>query len=94
MVSYDDATSFAAKGAFIKSLGLRGFAMWEAGGDFDDILLDSIRSSAGFAEADPDDDGECDATTTVPAATGTVSHTATSPAPTLTSTPDPDECED
>jgi chitinase len=48
MVAYDDARSFAAKGKFIKNLGLRGFATWEAGGDYDDILLDSIRKAAGF----------------------------------------------
>lgn len=49
MVSYDNADSFAAKGKFINTLGLRGFAMWEAGGDFKDILVDSIRSASGFA---------------------------------------------
>lgn len=49
MVSFDDARSFAAKGAFIKNEKLRGFAMWEAGGDSKDILLDSIRSAAGAA---------------------------------------------
>ena len=38
----------AAKGAYIKSTGLRGFAMWEAGGDYHDILLDSIRKGVGF----------------------------------------------
>jgi chitinase len=48
LVSYDDAESFAAKGNFIKSSGLRGFAMWEASGDYQDILLDSIRSSLGL----------------------------------------------
>ncbi|KAJ6538474.1 glycoside hydrolase family 18 protein [Mycena vulgaris] len=48
MISFDNAQSFAAKGKFIKSQGLAGFAMWEAGGDSDDILLDSIRESAGF----------------------------------------------
>lgn len=48
MVSYDNAESFAAKGDFIQTNGLRGFAMWEAGGDHNDILLDSIRSAAGF----------------------------------------------
>jgi chitinase len=48
MVSFDNAKSFAQKGAFIKSSGLAGFAMWEAGGDFHDILLDSIRSAAGL----------------------------------------------
>ncbi|KAF8992480.1 endochitinase [Cyathus striatus] len=48
MVSYDDPRSFSAKGAFIQRIGLRGFAMWEAGGDYQDRLLDSIRESAGF----------------------------------------------
>jgi chitinase len=48
MVSYDDARSFAEKGKFIKDMGLRGFAMWEAGGDYDDILLNSIRKAFGF----------------------------------------------
>ncbi|KAI9452738.1 chitinase [Russula earlei] len=45
MVSYDDAHSFAAKGEYIKTAGLLGFGMWEAGGDSHDILLDSIRSA-------------------------------------------------
>ena len=49
MVSFDNARSFAAKGAFIKNEKLRGFAMWEAGGDSKDILLDSIRAAAGAA---------------------------------------------
>lgn len=40
-VSYDDAESFAAKGHFINTQGLLGFTMWEAGGDYQDILLDS-----------------------------------------------------
>ncbi|KAJ8495473.1 hypothetical protein ONZ45_g12843 [Pleurotus djamor] len=47
-VSFDDARSFAAKGAFIKEKGLVGFSMWEAGGDPDNILLDSIRDAVGF----------------------------------------------
>jgi chitinase len=47
-VSFDDATSFAAKGKFIQSMGLRGFAMWEASGDYQNILLDSIRGSVGL----------------------------------------------
>ncbi|KAJ7797115.1 glycoside hydrolase superfamily [Mycena olivaceomarginata] len=33
---------------FLKSKGLGGFSMWEAGGDSGDILLDSIRESAGY----------------------------------------------
>lgn len=48
MVSFDDAHSFASKGDFIKSQKLRGFSMWEAGGDSADILLNSIRTAAGF----------------------------------------------
>lgn len=44
MVAYDNVQSFAAKGSFIATNGLRGFAMWEAGGDSDDLLLDSIRT--------------------------------------------------
>ncbi|KAI0661423.1 chitinase [Cubamyces menziesii] len=48
MVSFDDARSFAAKGQFIKSQKLLGFSMWEAGGDHNDILLDSIRDAVGF----------------------------------------------
>jgi chitinase len=52
MVSYDDATSFTAKGAYIEQTGLRGFSMWEAGGDFDDILLDAIRDAVGFNDPD------------------------------------------
>ncbi|RPD58688.1 chitinase [Lentinus tigrinus ALCF2SS1-6] len=49
MVSFDDARAFESKGKFIKSKKLRGFAMWEAGGDYKDILLDSIRAAAGAA---------------------------------------------
>ncbi|KAI8986628.1 glycoside hydrolase [Trametes punicea] len=52
MVSYDDATSFAAKGKFINDAGLLGFAMWEAGGDSNDILLDAIEDAIGFVEVD------------------------------------------
>ena len=48
MVAFDNAQSFAAKGKYIRETGLRGFAMWEAGGDYHDTLLDSIRSEAGF----------------------------------------------
>lgn len=48
MVSYDDRASFSAKGAYIKQTGLRGFSMWEAGGDYKDLLLDAIRLSVGF----------------------------------------------
>ena len=47
MVSFDDARAFSAKGRFIKDTERRGFAMWEAGGDFNDILLDAILFGAG-----------------------------------------------
>ncbi|TFL00848.1 glycoside hydrolase [Pterulicium gracile] len=42
VISYDDARSFAAKGNFIKDEGIRGFAMWHAVGDYEDMLVDSI----------------------------------------------------
>jgi chitinase len=48
MVSFDNAHSFAAKGAYIKNTGLLGFATWEAGGDYKDMLLDSIRGALGL----------------------------------------------
>jgi len=48
MISFDNARSFAAKGDFIRNNNLRGFAMWEAGGDSNDVLLDSIRNAAGL----------------------------------------------
>ncbi|KAJ7504007.1 glycoside hydrolase family 18 protein [Mycena galericulata] len=44
-ISYDDATSFAAKGAFISGQNLAGFAVWEATGDYDDILLSSLHTA-------------------------------------------------
>ncbi|KAN0107498.1 hypothetical protein V8E52_010093, partial [Russula decolorans] len=47
MVSYDDACSFVAKGKYIKSTGLAGFSMWEAGGDSLDSLLNAINSAIG-----------------------------------------------
>jgi len=42
MVSFDDAASFTAKGVFIREAGLAGFAMWQSGGDSDDILTQAI----------------------------------------------------
>jgi chitinase len=48
MVSFDDTKSFVFKGYFIKKLGLRGFSMWQAGGDYNNMLLDAIRDGAGF----------------------------------------------
>ena len=40
--------SFAAKGKFIFDTKLRGFSMWEAGGDSNNILLNSIREAGGY----------------------------------------------
>jgi len=52
MVSYDDATSFAAKGKFILDNKLAGFAMWDATGDSEDILLNSISEALGLSSDD------------------------------------------
>ncbi|KAL0569569.1 hypothetical protein V5O48_012391 [Marasmius crinis-equi] len=48
MVSYDSTQSWAAKGKYIKDTGLAGFAIWEAGGDYKDMLIDSVRKAAGM----------------------------------------------
>ncbi|KAI1793006.1 glycoside hydrolase superfamily [Ganoderma leucocontextum] len=42
MVSYDDAGSFEAKGRWIREKQLAGYEMFEAAGDYYDILLDDI----------------------------------------------------
>jgi len=39
---YDDPRSYKAKGEFIAKQGLKGFAMWDAGSDYEDLLLDAI----------------------------------------------------
>jgi chitinase len=48
MVSFDNAKSFEAKGAFIKDFDLRGYAMWEAAGDYKEILIDAIRHGGEY----------------------------------------------
>lgn len=40
----------AAKGQFIQQSGLLGFAMWEAAGDYEDMLLDAISDGMGIGE--------------------------------------------
>lgn len=50
MVSYDDATSFAAKGKFINDQGLAGFAVWDIAGDSNDILLSAISDAMGITQ--------------------------------------------
>ncbi|KAL5527999.1 hypothetical protein ACEPAF_7134 [Sanghuangporus sanghuang] len=52
MMSYDGPSAFAAKGEFIKNMGLRVFAIWKAAGDFNDIPLDTIREAAGSDDCD------------------------------------------
>ncbi|KIK69304.1 glycoside hydrolase family 18 protein [Collybiopsis luxurians FD-317 M1] len=47
LISYDNVESFTLKGEFIKNAGLGGFSMWEAAGDLNDTLLDSILSGMG-----------------------------------------------
>ncbi|KAF8508013.1 chitinase [Hysterangium stoloniferum] len=47
-VSFDDVAAFTAKGKFIKENSLRGFALWETGGDYDDLLINGVRSGAGL----------------------------------------------
>ncbi|KIJ24924.1 glycoside hydrolase family 18 protein [Sphaerobolus stellatus SS14] len=46
VVSFDDAHAFEAKGQFIADRELRGFAIWEAGSDNSDMLLDAIRKTS------------------------------------------------
>ncbi|EJD03469.1 chitinase [Fomitiporia mediterranea MF3/22] len=48
LISYDGPRAFTAAGDFIQTSGLRGFALWEAGGDKDSVLLDAIRSGVGL----------------------------------------------
>ncbi|RGP77148.1 hypothetical protein FLONG3_4663 [Fusarium longipes] len=48
-VSYDNARSFREKGKFIKAKGLGGFGTYEAGGDFNNILIDAVRSAVGLS---------------------------------------------
>ncbi|KAF9226360.1 glycoside hydrolase family 18 protein [Gyrodon lividus] len=45
MVSYDNAQSFTAKGQYIDQAGLLGFSMYEAGGDYNNILVNAINKA-------------------------------------------------
>ncbi|KAF5012338.1 hypothetical protein FDECE_1565 [Fusarium decemcellulare] len=47
-VSYDDARSFAEKGKFVLKNKLGGFATYEAGGDYNNILINAIRKATGL----------------------------------------------
>ncbi|KZT70436.1 glycoside hydrolase family 18 protein [Daedalea quercina L-15889] len=46
MVSYDNTKSFAAKGEYIQQAGLKGWAMWEASSDYNNLLVGAIRSAS------------------------------------------------
>ncbi|KAJ7915831.1 glycoside hydrolase family 18 protein [Mycena leptocephala] len=52
MVSYNDAKSFGLKAEFINDNGLAGFAVWDATGDYNDILLDSLHSAMGIQDCE------------------------------------------
>jgi len=47
-VTYDDAQSATIKGQFMASKNLLGFATYEAGGDYKNILVDALRSGIGM----------------------------------------------
>ncbi|KAH7143561.1 glycoside hydrolase superfamily [Dactylonectria macrodidyma] len=47
-VSYDDARSFREKGKFVLKNNLGGFATYEAGGDYNNILINAIRKATGL----------------------------------------------
>jgi chitinase len=47
-VSYDNEKSLAAKGRFVRSNKLAGFAVWEAGGDYKNIVVNAIRAGVGL----------------------------------------------
>ncbi|ESK96122.1 glycoside hydrolase family 18 protein [Moniliophthora roreri MCA 2997] len=47
-ISYDDAMGFGLKGHYISEKGLAGFSVWQAQGDYNDILLDAIHEGAGL----------------------------------------------
>lgn len=36
------------KGQFIRNEGLAGFAMWQTGGDLNNLLIDAIKLGAGM----------------------------------------------
>ncbi|KAI6021717.1 glycoside hydrolase family 18 protein [Pisolithus microcarpus] len=45
LFSYDDSQSFTAKGQYISQAGLRGFAMYEVGGDYNNLLISAINTA-------------------------------------------------
>ncbi|KAF4448084.1 hypothetical protein F53441_8476 [Fusarium austroafricanum] len=47
-VSYDNAASFEEKGKYVLAKNLGGFGTYEAGGDYNNILINAIRSAVGL----------------------------------------------
>ncbi|KAG6810533.1 hypothetical protein H0H92_011451 [Tricholoma furcatifolium] len=45
LFSYDNAESFTDKGEFIASKGIKGFAMYDVTGDYNNILIDAISAA-------------------------------------------------
>lgn len=45
LFSYDNPQSFTAKGQYISQAGLRGFAMYEVGGDYNGLLINAINGA-------------------------------------------------
>ena len=45
MISYENPQSFYAKGAYIRNNTLAGVALWKAGGDYHDLLIDAMRAA-------------------------------------------------
>lgn len=39
----------AIKGQYILDKGLKGFALWETGGDYKNILVNSVRTAVGLS---------------------------------------------
>ncbi|KAJ7473248.1 endochitinase [Mycena latifolia] len=52
LISYDDPMSFAAKGEFIVDRNLAGFAIWDALGDYKDVLVESLYTSMGIEDCE------------------------------------------
>ncbi|KAL0066347.1 hypothetical protein AAF712_006606 [Marasmius tenuissimus] len=50
MVAYDNPQSWSAKGQYIADAGLGGFAVWQAGDDYHDMLLNAVRRGSGMAK--------------------------------------------
>ena len=44
------STLTAAKGKFIRDNGLRGFALWEASTDYNNLLVDAISNAIGVEQ--------------------------------------------